>query len=459
MPKVSPFIFEDAVPREKFFDRREELEFFERNIRVKRKILLCIVAPLKYGKTSLMLRYLEILQECPDVIPIYINLKVVDKPIRFLVRALKEYGLDLGDTYRGCLGEGSLLSLFERMEAWLEENGKWLFLLFDEFHLLPARVKNEGFYRNFGDDDIFGFFRGFAEGAKISYVVCGSLIEPLMRALDVWGGRFQIIYLGPFSKRDSVEMLKKIFGEGGMRIDDEAAEAIAEAAGYHPFYMQYMGHHIYLMGEIGRSSIRYAKQKLFEFIFPIFLGYLERIREMGKEYVEALRKLMRKEPLTIDDRICLGRLMRMGILKPRNSRFEFVDPLFSRYMEQIIEDLEPVDIVIVGHWAERVIGNYLIRRGYIPYYSHHSRGACDIYVKIEKWDVGIQVRYSASGAVYLPKEEAERIKMAAKENSWIPIIALVSKQIKFFPEIRPGRYGEEEGYEDIIEAVRKSASP
>ena len=53
MEHSSPFIFEDAVPPDKFFDRRDEIDFFVRNLRVKRKILLCIVAPLKYGKVVL----------------------------------------------------------------------------------------------------------------------------------------------------------------------------------------------------------------------------------------------------------------------------------------------------------------------------------------------------------------------------------------------------------------------
>ena len=452
----SPFVFEDYVPRDKFFDRDVELEFFYRNVSVKRKILLCIVAPLKYGKTSLMRRYYEMVQEFDDVIPIYIDLKKKDKPIKFMVEELKKFDIDVVAGYRRCLREGSLDRLFDEINEIMIGKDEWLFLFFDEFHLLPSRLRTEGFYREFGDVDIFGFMRGFAEGARISYIVCGSVIEPLMHALDVWGGRFQMIYLGPFNEKDAIYMVKKLFAEGDMDISDEYAKIVTEAAGYHPFYIQYMCHQIYTAGEINRATIREAKQRLFEFLSPIFSGYLERIREIGKEYIEALKKLMRNEPLTIDDRVCLGRLMRMGILKPKNARFEFVDPLFRRYMEQIIENLEPLDIIVVGHWAERIVGNYLLRKGYIPYYSHDSRGAFDIYVKIEKWDVGIQVRYSTSDTIYISKEDAERIEVAAKENNWIPIIALVSKQLRFFPEIRPRKYRGKEGYEDIIEAIRKA---
>ena len=107
----SPFIFEDAVPREKFFDRKEEIEFFIQYLRVKRKMLLCIVAPLKYDKSSLMLRYYEILREYPDIIPVYINLKEIEEPIRLIVDTLGSYGIDLELEYEKAHHRG-ILSIF-----------------------------------------------------------------------------------------------------------------------------------------------------------------------------------------------------------------------------------------------------------------------------------------------------------------------------------------------------------
>lgn len=92
----------------------------------------------------------------------------------------------------------------------------------------------------------------------------------------------------------------------------------------------------------------------------------------------------------------------------------------------------PAEPLIVGHWAERIVGNYLLRRGFIPYYSHDNRGAFDIYVRINEIDVGIHVRYSARGEIYLSEEETRRILQSAEEMKWKPILALVGKQIKFF---------------------------
>jgi len=124
---------------------------------------------------------------------------------------------------------------------------------------------------------------------------------------------------------------------------------------------------------------------------------------MGKKYLETIVKILHNEPPSIEDMPMISNLIRMGIIKPKNAEFEIIDPLFKRYLEQTIQKLRPTEVTVVGHWAERIVGNYLLRRGYIPYYSHDSRGAFDIYVKIRNMDVGIQVKYSETGEVSYKK--------------------------------------------------------
>lgn len=203
---------------------------------------------------------------------------------------------------------------------------KWLFLLFDEFHLLSRRIKEEGFYKSFSDVEIYGFLRGIAEGTRISYIACGSVIEPLMDALDVWGGRFEIIYLGPFKKDDAVYMIKKLFSEGGMEISDEYAEMIADAAGFHPFYIQYMGHHIYISGKINRESIMMAKKELYNYLLPLFEVYVEKIMSMKNDPLRVIEKIMQGEILEARDIGVIIRLRRMGIVKYDEGKYRFVDP-------------------------------------------------------------------------------------------------------------------------------------
>lgn len=109
--------------------------------------------------------------------------------------------------------------------------------------------------------------------------------------------------------------------------------------------------------------------------------------------------------------------------------------------------------MVVGHWAERIVGKYLLRKGYLPYHSHDSQGAFDIYVRIRGVDVGIQVKYSTHGRIYLSESEARRIMQSAKENNWIPIVALVEKNIRFFSQIKAGQYSLMAGYSEIEDAI------
>ena len=449
--KQSPFIVEDAVPPEKFFNRSRELEFLRRMLDSgKRKMLICIVAPLKYGKTSLLLKYNEMLRKYSDIVPIYVNLKEVANPLRFIIERFEEIlDVDLSKIYLKASDSGDPLQIFIEINKVLVSLNKWLFLLFDEFHLLPSRIRAEGFLKSFDDKDIFTFFRGYAEMRRISYIVCGSVIEPLLDAVNVWGGRFEIIYLGPFEKNDALFMLKKLFDEGGVSVSPNFLEDIVESAGYHPFYIQYLGSVLYSLGEVNKRNLIEAKKKLMDFLRPIFDEYILRISDLGKDYLKVLIKIAKGEEISFSEKILAIKLFRKGFLVRKNMSFDLIDPLFKRYLLAFEFTNEPPDVLIVGHWAERIVGNYLIKKGYIPYYSHDSKGAFDIYVRIKGIDVGIQVKYSASGSVYLTKEEADRILKTAEEMGWIPVLALVSKRIDFFYNVREGVYKEGEGLKDI----------
>lgn len=114
-----------------------------------------------------MLKYLDLLKKHQDIISIYVNLKEIRSPLRYIVDRLTEYGIDLRKHYKEALNGAELVWLFDALNGILEEKNQWLFLLFDEFHLLPQLVRSEGFFKGLSDDVIFGFFRGFAEGRRI----------------------------------------------------------------------------------------------------------------------------------------------------------------------------------------------------------------------------------------------------------------------------------------------------
>jgi len=86
---------------------------------------------------------------------------------------------------------------------------KYLILMFDEFQELPHLAMSEGFFQNLEESYTFEFFRGLTEEFRINLVIVGSLIGPIMDAIDVWHGRFKIFRLREFPREDSILMLRK----------------------------------------------------------------------------------------------------------------------------------------------------------------------------------------------------------------------------------------------------------
>lgn len=456
----NPFIITRAVPPDLFFNREKEINMLKKILDSgSREVLICIVAPLKYGKTSLLYKYLEILESYDDIISIYIDLKIVSKPIKYIALKLEKIlGKNIMEHYKKAKDEDLPEMFFEAISNALDE--KWLFILFDEFQLLASKVRGEGFLKEASDDEIYAFFRGVSEHFNIRYIVCGSVIEPLINAIDVWGGRFRVIYLGPFKRRDSIKMLVKMFELGGVKISKEFADIIADSAGDHPFYMQLIGYELFRNSRFDLFGLREAKKSLFEYVKPIFDEMLNKILKVGKEALEILIKISKTDQYvpTTDEIEHVTKLLKMGILAQKNSGYYIVDKLFQRYISTIEISKSPSDVLIVGHWAERLVGNALVREGFQPYYSHDSKGAFDILVRVHEKYVGIQVKFSSKGEFYLTKDEAEKIKREAEELGWIPIIALVTDEIDYFPDIREGKYVKGMGFKKLIDAYNKALS-
>lgn len=125
-------------------------------------------------------------------------------------------------------------------------------------------------------------------------------------------------------------------------------------------------------------------------------------------------------------------------------------------MSCIVQGFRPAEPLVVGHWAERLVGNYLMRKEFLPFFAYNSKGAFDIYVKVRGVDVGIQVKYSSSGVVNLGVGEFKRIIKASEETGWVPILALFSKKISFFIVTRAGRYEESMGVDDLEDLISKN---
>ncbi len=137
------FVIEGPVPPELFFDRKDVVAFFRNLLELEKyRMLIAILGPFKFGKTSILFKLRSIAMGYNKVIPLLLRLNIVSKPLAFIVNELAASikGLDA----RGILRYEEPYYMFERINMVLEREDKWLLLLIDEFQDLPEAIKSEG---------------------------------------------------------------------------------------------------------------------------------------------------------------------------------------------------------------------------------------------------------------------------------------------------------------------------
>ena len=146
------FIIEGPVPPKFFFDRKEELWTFKRELELEKyKVLISIIAPFRFGKTSLLYAYMDIAKKFERIINIYLPLKTVDNPLSVIIKSLSE---KLPEIKNISCKEG-LYFFFKNVNAILEKKDLWVILYIDEFQLLPDRIRKEGFLTNWDNKGHF----------------------------------------------------------------------------------------------------------------------------------------------------------------------------------------------------------------------------------------------------------------------------------------------------------------
>jgi len=160
----------------------------------KYKVLISIIAPFRFGKTSLLYAYIDIAKKFRRIINIYLPLKTVDNSLSVIIKSLSE---KLPEIKNISYKEGLYL-FFKNVNAILKKKDLWVILYINEFQFLPDRIRKEGFLTKWDNKDIFMFFRGLTEEFRIGLVVSGSYIGELLDTISVWSGRFLELRLGPF---------------------------------------------------------------------------------------------------------------------------------------------------------------------------------------------------------------------------------------------------------------------
>lgn len=359
------------VTGENLIGREKEIEEIKALLKIGQSVIL--IAPRKYGKTSLILEILNQLKREGHFVALvdlfgvvtkrHLAEKVVDtvllnRKLQHSVKAIKEnllramkmvelkqavqdFEFILGFSDRRVDEDELLDDSLDFPEQFAQKSGRHLFLAFDEFGDL---LKLNG-------DPLIKLMRAkFQLQQNVTYLFSGSqesLMEELFAKKRSAFFRFgRIFHLSFLSVEAFTRHIKRSFDQVGIGIEGPAIEGILSRTMCHPYYTQLVCQICYLTvkgikTEVSPADVQesYRKAVLFE------KSYFE---EMEISLMENKYQLLLLRQLISDEGSAyrLGginkqyiyklivALQRRGVIKRvEKGRYAFVDPLFKEYLK------------------------------------------------------------------------------------------------------------------------------
>lgn len=301
-----------------FFNREREIEEIVKLLESGENILL--VAPRRYGKTSVMQKVKERLTK--KNLCIFMDVMYVSKPEEFILaladavftemgvkkrenfirrllnsfRKIEHISINFGDFVDFRIKLREALKEEINKENWAEKGGEILrglaeiqknpiIILIDELSECVNHMKNEDVMLA---KRFLQWFRSMrnVHAKKILFIVGGSIsFESVVRGIDlVLINDLRRVQIGGFSKDKALEFLKKCFEDENIDYDENFGEKILECIGepYVPYFIAIFVNELVKEGEINLQKIEevYNNRLL---TFPC-KGYFDYYRERLKKY-------------------------------------------------------------------------------------------------------------------------------------------------------------------------------
>jgi len=224
---VSPYVTSGPVPANMFFGREAELKTIVRTVR---DTNFAIVGGRKIGKTSVLARVLQLLQDAPEYHPFYLDCQAVHSYDDFFEAVTTMWRIPLpAPTPEG----------FRRMATELPARypARTIVMLFDEIDGLLAYDIAQG-------EPLFRIFRALAQELPIRFVFCGekvlnSALHNSHLALFNFCNRMALSYL---TREEARRVVTDPMQEMGITLEEDGdlAERIVDYAACHPNVVQYI---------------------------------------------------------------------------------------------------------------------------------------------------------------------------------------------------------------------------
>lgn len=270
---MNPFIFGEVVEGLNFIDRKEEMKTLARDLEDGQKIFL--IAPRRYGKTSLLLETAGKLKARGARV-VYLDLYKTASAEQFaaaLSKALSGMrGLGFGEAVKfikefisglrpqfsvnpdGSMSLGvdaappqkEVFQMIENLLAYPQEfarkENRRVVVMFDEFQEVVG----------LGGEPLEKLMRAVIQKQRdVGYVFCGSkktmMNEMASKRSRAFFGIGPVTHLGKIPEEYFEEYLAGNFDKGGFDCPAQALRAIIRSAGEIPYYIQYLAHELWDM--------------------------------------------------------------------------------------------------------------------------------------------------------------------------------------------------------------------
>ena len=460
------FIIKGPVPPNLFFDRKKEVEFLENLLNTESYgLLISIIAPFRFGKTSLLKKYMSIMKRYGSIIPVYLPSKLRSDPIKIIKSRLSDRIPEAANIIIDDRNDPAIF--FRKINNLLEKHDLWIILVIDEFQKIPHVLRIHGYVTNWSNEDVFDFFRGVTEEYRFGLIVSGSYIGELIDAISVWNGRFIESRLGPFPREDSIIMLKTFFEKSGLEVNDDIVEYIAMSVGDHPYYMQLFGYKLVEIGSVDEEALKAAKEFVMKKTFSLFRRKYKELKKQGKEFVDILIRISEGSTsineYSDEEWELLWDLERMGVIYDYGTRVQIPDKLFARFIMNIASNREP-ERIIPEYTTEYIVARELA----------YKEGFREVLISFRSWGpfaiaimrrlgnyrgIGIQVKSTTSNNIKIPRTELRHVIKTAKELELIPIFAVFFKtenEIRYFiADTAKIAYYKNEGIRRLCELLKQ----
>ena len=317
----NPFIFGKPVSRENFYNRKDEVEMATGFL--KRLQNFSVVGERRIGKTSFLEYVLsqDVLQaygiDPENHILVYLSLNGLYGISReLLISAIVKQITEQTQV------ETDSPNIFDTLKAHIRKlalDGKNLVIALDEFECIAPIL-----------DSDFSYWLRFIFQEQNVVAITSS--QTTVRELETSGGTasplfniFGNIFLGLFLRKETENMIKKMFQKGGVALEEEEITFLADLSGGNPYFIQLIGHYYYQEKKKNRKIIH---EKFKESIIPHTNDQFE---SYWKHLTKEEKKFLVQTESSQDDLIG-AILKRKGILFRKEDRWKIFSSLFQEFV-------------------------------------------------------------------------------------------------------------------------------